>query len=154
MHSWPLIDVPGVLDKLTEKYRWVHFVFYFVVWQSSLSDSRQSKFGWNLAGGNTEISDFGAEVNSRAPLNYSVFTRQVQLGRSTKSGGITYLNLCLIEDMEWQLRKRILFDFKKLGSINFTESLKIMAQESCTENRTWPFNFSSQIFLKHFCSNI
>jgi len=59
------------------------------VWQSSLSDSRQSKFGWNLAGGSIEISDFGADVNSRAPLNYSVFTRQVQLGRSTKSGGIT-----------------------------------------------------------------
>ena len=59
------------------------------MWQSSLSDSRQSKFGWNLAGGSTEISDFVADVNSRAPLNCSVFTRQVQLGRSTKSGGIT-----------------------------------------------------------------
>ena len=55
--------------------------------QSSLSDSRQSKFGRNLAGGSIVISDFDADVNSRAPLNYSVFTRQVQLGRSTFSGG-------------------------------------------------------------------
>ena len=69
MHCWPLIDVPGVLDKLTEKYRWAHFVFYFVVWQSSLSDSRQSKFGRNLAGGSIEISDFGADVNSCTPFN-------------------------------------------------------------------------------------
>ena len=66
-----------------------YFVFYFVVWQSSLSDSRQSKFGWNLAGGSIEISDFGADIHSRAPLNYSVFMRQVQLGQSTISGGIT-----------------------------------------------------------------
>jgi len=66
----------------------VNFVFYFVVWQSSLSDSRQSKFGWNLAGGSIDISDLGPDANSRAPLNYSVFTRQVQLGRSAKSGGI------------------------------------------------------------------
>jgi len=36
-----------------------------------------------------EISDFGADVTNRAHLNYSVFTRQVQLGRSTTSGGIT-----------------------------------------------------------------
>ena len=35
------------------------------------------------------MSDFGADVNSQAPLNYSVFTRQVQLGRSTISGGVT-----------------------------------------------------------------
>jgi len=59
------------------------------MWQSSLSDSRQSKFGRNLAGGSIVISDFGADFNSRAPLSYSVFTRQVQLGRSTFSGGIT-----------------------------------------------------------------
>ena len=59
------------------------------MWQSSVSDSRQSKFGWNLAGGSIEISDFGADVTNRAPLNYSVFTRQVQLGQSTISGGIT-----------------------------------------------------------------
>jgi len=50
---------------------------------------RQSKFGRNVAGGSIEISDFGADVNNRAPLNENVFTRQVQLGRSTKSGGIT-----------------------------------------------------------------
>jgi len=87
-----MIVAPGVLDKLTGKYRWAHFVFYFVVWQSSLSDSRQSKFGRNLAGGSIEISDFGADVNNRAPLYYSVFTRQAQLGRSTKSGDITLLN--------------------------------------------------------------
>jgi len=89
MHCWLLIDIPGVLDKLPEKYGWAHFVFYFIVWQSSLSDFRQSKFGQNLAGGSIEISDFGADVNSRTPLNYCVFTRQVQLGRSTISGGIT-----------------------------------------------------------------
>jgi len=51
--------------------------------------SRQSKFGWNLAGGSIEISDFGADVNNRAPINYSVFTRKVQLGQNTISGGIT-----------------------------------------------------------------
>ena len=61
------------------------------MWQSSLSDSRQSKFGWNLAGGSIEISDYGAEVKNWAPLNYSVFTRQVQLGRIAISGGITLL---------------------------------------------------------------
>jgi len=44
-----------------------------------LSDCWQSKFGWNLAAGSIEISDFGADVNSRATLNYSVLTRQVQL---------------------------------------------------------------------------
>jgi len=49
----------------------------------------QSKFGRNLAGGSVKIGDFGADVNSRGTLNYSVFTRQVQLGRSTISGGIT-----------------------------------------------------------------
>jgi len=76
----------------------VHFVFYFVVWQSSLSDSQQSKFGWNVAGGSIEISDFGADINSRTPLNYSVFTRQVQLGRSTKSGCIT-----LVQKLEGSL---------------------------------------------------
>ena len=59
------------------------------MWQSSLSDSRQSKFGQNLAGGSIEIRDFGTDVNSHACLNYSVFTRQVQLGQSTTSGGIT-----------------------------------------------------------------
>jgi len=59
------------------------------VWQSSLSDSNQSKFGWNLAGGSIETGDFGADVNSRGPLNYSVFMRHVQLGQSTISGGIT-----------------------------------------------------------------
>jgi len=89
-HTWPLIYVPGVLDKLTEKYRLAYSVFYWVVWQSSLSDSRRSKFGRNLASGSIEISDFGADVNSRAPLNYSFFTRQVQLGQSTISEGITH----------------------------------------------------------------
>ena len=79
-HSWPLIDVLGVLDKLTEKYKWAYSVLYWVVWQSSLPDSRRSKFGRNLAGGSIEISDFDADVTSRAPLNYSVFTKQVQLG--------------------------------------------------------------------------
>ena len=59
------------------------------MWQSSLSDSRQSKFGSNLAGGSIEINDVGADVNNRTPLNYSVFKRQVQLGQSTISGGIT-----------------------------------------------------------------
>ena len=52
---------------------------------------RQSKFGWNLAGGSIEISDFGADVNNRATLKYSVFTKQVQLGQSTISGGSTYI---------------------------------------------------------------
>ena len=61
------------------------------MWQSSLSDSRQSKFGWNLAGGSIEISDFAADVNNRATLNYSVFTREVQLSRCTISGGIIIL---------------------------------------------------------------
>jgi len=42
----------------------------------------------NLVGGSIEISDFGADVNSRAPLKYSVFTRQVQLGRSTNREAI------------------------------------------------------------------
>jgi len=42
-------------------------VSYFVVWQRSLPDFRQSKFGCNLAGGSIEISDFGADVNNRAP---------------------------------------------------------------------------------------
>jgi len=59
------------------------------VWQSSLSDSRQSKFGRNLAGGSIEIRDFGTDVTSHAPINYSIFKRQVQLGRSTTSGSIT-----------------------------------------------------------------
>jgi len=59
------------------------------MWQGSLSDSQQSKIGQNLAGGSIEIRDFGADVNSCAPLNYSVFTRQVQFGQSTISGGIT-----------------------------------------------------------------
>ena len=112
--SWPLIDVPGVLDKLTEEYRWAHFVFYFVVWQSSLSDSRQSKFGWNLAGGSIEISDFGADVNNRAPLNYSVFRRQVQLGQSTISGGITVrltyvtesgISICCYKTDKWSMNR-------------------------------------------------
>ena len=64
-------------------------MFYFVVWQSSLSDSRQSKFGQNLAGGSIEISDIGADIYSHVPLNYSVFTRQVLFCRSTKSRGTT-----------------------------------------------------------------
>jgi len=75
-HNCRTVDhwfVPGVLDKLTVKYRWAHFVLYFVVWQSSLSDSRQSKFVWNLAGGSIGIGDFGADVNNGALLNYSVF---------------------------------------------------------------------------------
>ena len=42
----------------------------------------------SLAGGSIEIRDFGADVNNRAPLNYSVFTRQVQLGQGAISGGI------------------------------------------------------------------
>jgi len=67
MHFWPINDVPGVLDKLTEKYRWGNFVIYLVVCQSSWSDSNQSKFGRNLAGGNIEIRDFGAEVNKSPP---------------------------------------------------------------------------------------
>ena len=62
-----------------------------MAWQSSLSDPRQSKFSRNLAGGSIEIRDFGADVNSRGPLNYGVFTRQVQLGQSTISGGITVI---------------------------------------------------------------
>jgi len=49
----------------------------------------QSEFGRNLSGGSIEIGDFSAEVNSRGPLNFSVFTRQVQLGRSTTSEGIS-----------------------------------------------------------------
>jgi len=52
-------------------------------------DSRKSKFGRNLAGGSIEISDFGADITSRGPLKYCVFTRQVQLGQSNISGGIT-----------------------------------------------------------------
>jgi len=56
------------------------FVLYFVVWQSSLSDSRQSKFVWNMAGGSIGFGDLGPDVNNRALLYYSVFTRQVQLG--------------------------------------------------------------------------
>jgi hypothetical protein len=60
------------------------------------SDSRRSKFGRNLAGGSIEISDFGADVNSRAPLNYSVFTRQVQLGQITISGGIALRNAAML----------------------------------------------------------
>jgi len=62
----PPIDVPGELDKWTEKYERALFLFDFVVWQSSLSDSWQSKFGLNLAGGSIEISNFSAEVNRRA----------------------------------------------------------------------------------------
>ena len=52
---------------------------------------RQIKFGWNLAVGSIEISDFGADVNNRAPLDHSVFTKQVQLDQSTISGGVTLL---------------------------------------------------------------
>jgi len=48
-----------------------------------------SKFGRNLVVGSIEVSDFGADVNSRTPLSYSVFTMQVQLRRSTITGGIT-----------------------------------------------------------------
>ena len=65
------------------------FCILLVVWQSSLSDFRQSKSGRNLAGGSIEISEFGADVNSRDSWNYSVFTTQVQLGRSTISGDNT-----------------------------------------------------------------
>ena len=53
------------------------FCILLVVWQSSLSDSRKSKFGCNPDGGSIEISDFGADVNNCAILNYSVFTRQL-----------------------------------------------------------------------------
>ena len=77
-------------------------MFYFVVWQSSLSDFRQSKFGRNLAGGSIEISDFGADVNNRAPLNYNVFTRLVQLGWTIFSGGITLC--CVIELTVYYMR--------------------------------------------------
>jgi len=66
--------------------------FTLLCGRAVLSDSRQSKFGRNLVGGSIEIIDFGADVNRRDPLNYSVFTRQVQLGRSTKSGGISLFN--------------------------------------------------------------
>jgi len=59
------------------------------VWQSSWPDTRQFKFGLNLAGGSTEINDFGADVNNSVHLNCSVFTRQVQLGQGTIPGGIT-----------------------------------------------------------------
>ena len=58
----------------------------------------------SLAGGSVEISDFGADFNNRAPLNYSVFMRQLQLGQGTISGGITcflYL-LSAIMEGEWQ----------------------------------------------------
>jgi hypothetical protein len=91
MHCWLLIDVPGVLDKLIEKYRWVYFVFYFVVWLNSLPDFRQSKFGCYLAGGSIESSDFGTDVNNHVLLNYSVLTRQVLLRQCTISRGITKL---------------------------------------------------------------
>jgi type IV secretory pathway VirB6-like protein len=50
----------------------------------------------SLSGGSIEIGDFGADVNNCAPLNYSVFTRQVQLGQVTISGGITSLLLLLL----------------------------------------------------------
>jgi len=43
----------------------------------------------SLAGGSIEIGDLGDYVNNSAPLNYGVFTRQVQLGQGTISGGIT-----------------------------------------------------------------
>jgi hypothetical protein len=45
----------------------------------------------SLTDASTEISDFGADVNNRAPLNHSAFTRQVQLGQGTISKGITLL---------------------------------------------------------------
>jgi len=31
MYGGPLIDVPGILDKITEWYSWVYSVFYLVV---------------------------------------------------------------------------------------------------------------------------
>ena len=43
----------------------------------------------SLDGGSIEVSGFGADVNNCAPLNYSVFTRQVQLAQGTILGGIT-----------------------------------------------------------------
>jgi len=55
-------DVSGVLANLSVQNKWVHFVFYFFVRQSRLPDSWQSTFGWNLAGGIIENSDFGAEL--------------------------------------------------------------------------------------------
>ena len=61
------------------------------MWRNPLPDFRWSKFGCYLAGGSVEISDFGADVNNCAPLNYSVFMRQVQLGQGTISGTITVL---------------------------------------------------------------
>jgi len=58
-YIWLLIDVPLVLDELTGRYSWAYFVFYLVVWQSSLSGCNESKFGQDLAGGSTEIRDLG-----------------------------------------------------------------------------------------------
>jgi len=46
----------------------VHFIFYLVVWQSSLSGSSRSKFGRNLAGDSIEIRDFVADVDSCGPF--------------------------------------------------------------------------------------
>ena len=77
------------------------------MWQSSLSDSRRSKFGWNVSGGSIEISDLGADVNSPAPLNYSVFKRQEHLGQSTISGGITSLIFELIRGPQLPLIEKI-----------------------------------------------
>jgi len=82
------------------------------VWQSSLSHYRQSKFGWNVAGGSIEVSDFGADVNSCAPTNYSVFTRQAQLGRCTKLGGIT--NLFVLVRYVFTTRRELHAIFKGL----------------------------------------
>ena len=69
-----------------------------------MSDSRKSKFCWNLSGDSIEISDFGADVNNRVPLNYGILTRQVQLGRSTTSGGITSEILKMFENKEIKFR--------------------------------------------------
>jgi len=54
-----------------------------------LSNSQQSKFSENLASSSIKIKNFSANVNNCAPLNYSVFTKQVQLSQSTISGSIT-----------------------------------------------------------------
>jgi len=99
------------------------------VWQSSLSDSRLSKFCRNLAGGSTEISDFDADVNSRAPLNYSAITRQVQLGRSAFTGRIAIARVHLMYYEKYGLclnseshRKRIHLAVKIKGNALVTTS--------------------------------
>ena len=80
----------------------MYFVFYFVVWVSSLSDSRQSKFGWNLAGGSIEISDLDADVNrteqnrteqNRTEQNRTEQNRTEQ--RRTEQNGTEHGPFCL-----------------------------------------------------------